>query len=400
MCDTYVSLSETSRDESVIFGKNSDRLESETQLITYIPRKNYSQDEKLKCTHITIPQIKETYAVLLSQPWWMWGAEMGANECDVVIGNESVQTKEPLNETGLLGMDLLRLGLERGKNAKEALDIITKLLEKYGQGGIHNLKGINYHNSYIIADPKEAYVLETAGEWWILERIKSYRSISNRISIRGKGDSRRKGIIQHAIDQGYCKDDDDFDFKIIFSPSPLPEVFSITDRDGCSLNQLSTNKGMITPSLIMEFLREHEVGICMHRRTDQSVGSQVSHLRENKNSIHWFTGNTIPCLGIFKPYVFPAENQIVKNPGPYEDINPDWFWNRHAKFIQSFKKRPKIEIAERNIYYQKLRTIERELIENVNKVYKQEDNLSKQEFVEKITEINHYAWKKAEEMIG
>ena len=35
----------------------------------------------------------------------------------------------------VLGMDLLRLGLERASSAKEALNIITGLLETYGQVG-------------------------------------------------------------------------------------------------------------------------------------------------------------------------------------------------------------------------------------------------------------------------
>lgn len=88
----------------------------------------------------------------------MWGAEMGANDHGVVIGNEAIYTKlqgENDAEEKLLGMDLLRskfwnfflilnsgnfwkflrLGLERGSTAKEALDVITKLLEEHGQGG-------------------------------------------------------------------------------------------------------------------------------------------------------------------------------------------------------------------------------------------------------------------------
>jgi len=401
MCDTYVSLAASSKEGNVIFGKNSDRLESEAQLITHAPHKSYSNGDQLKCTYISIPQMKETAAVILSQPYWMWGAEMGCNEYSVVIGNEAVPTKEPLNESGLLGMDLLRLGLERGKTARETLLVITNLLEKYGQGGAHNKKGLNYHNSYLIADPKEAYVLETAGEWWIVEIVKDYRSISNHISIRGKGDLRRQGIIEHAIEKNYCKDEDDFNFKLIFSPSPLPEVFPITERDGCSLNQLNTNKGKITPSLMMEFLTEHEVGICLHLRGDQSVGSQVSLLREGKKkSIHWFTGSTIPCLGIFKPYVFPIEGQKVLKPGPYTNIDEDWFWTRHSKFINPYKKKPKMDNPERNSYYEKLRIIETELLQRVDNVLKQEDSITENEFVDKITEINNYGWKKSEELIS
>jgi len=401
MCDTYVSLSPWSKDGNVIFGKNSDRLDTEVQLITYTPRKTYSQGEKVKCTHISIPQVNETAAIILSQPYWMWGAEMGANEYGVVIGNEAVQTREPLKKTGLIGMDLLRLGLERGKTAKEALNVITSLLEKHGQGGLHSLTDWNYHNSYIIADPTEAYVLDTAGEWWIVEIVKEFRSISNHISIRGKGDMRREGIIQHAVEQDYCKDDDEFDFKMIFSRVSLPDKFPITDRDGYSLYQLSSNKGTVSVPLMMKFLREHEVGICRHIRKDQTVGSQVSLLRKNNNkSIHWFTGSTIPCLSIYKPYIFPAEVLKVMKAVPYSSIDPNWFWNRHFEFIEYYKKRPKKEIPERNMYYSKLRSVENELLIRVDDVISKEESLSEIEFQRLIKSANDYGWKKSEELIN
>lgn len=67
--------------------------------------------EMFQCTYIEIPQVEKTYAVILSKPAWMWGAEMGANECGVCIGNEAVWTKlnGPDDEVErLLGMDLLR----------------------------------------------------------------------------------------------------------------------------------------------------------------------------------------------------------------------------------------------------------------------------------------------------
>ncbi len=49
---------------------------------------------------------------MLSKPSWMWGAEMGANEHGVVVGNEAVWTtlNDPYTDSQerLLGMDLLR----------------------------------------------------------------------------------------------------------------------------------------------------------------------------------------------------------------------------------------------------------------------------------------------------
>lgn len=46
---------------------------------------------------------------------------MGINEYGVVIGNEAIWTKMPYGEPALLGMDSLRIGLERGKTAAEAV---------------------------------------------------------------------------------------------------------------------------------------------------------------------------------------------------------------------------------------------------------------------------------------
>jgi secernin len=231
MCDTLVALGNSTEDGSVIFGKNSDRPQDEVQLVTYVPRTSYSKGDELKCTYISIPQASETAAILLSQPWWIWGAEMGTNEFGVSIGNEAIYTNEPLRRNGLLGMDLLRLGLERGKTALESINVITELLEKYHQGGgcAYQDSGWLYHNSFIIADTQEAYVLETADDWWVAEKVKDVRSISNDVSIRGKGDIRRKNIIQYAIEKGYCKDDNNFDFALTFSGS-VPSTHPYSKR--------------------------------------------------------------------------------------------------------------------------------------------------------------------------
>jgi len=95
MCDTFVALADVTKNGDVIFGKNSDRPQGEIQDAVVIQAKKHSPSERLECTYITIEQVEETFAVILSKPRWMWGAEMGANECGVVIGNEAVWTVEP-----------------------------------------------------------------------------------------------------------------------------------------------------------------------------------------------------------------------------------------------------------------------------------------------------------------
>lgn len=108
MCDTLVVLGNASKDGAAIFAKNSDREPNEAQVLEFYPRMEHDEDT-VKCTYIEVPQVKETYAILISRPFWMWGAETGVNEHGVAIGNEAVFTKEPYAKEGLTGMDMLRL---------------------------------------------------------------------------------------------------------------------------------------------------------------------------------------------------------------------------------------------------------------------------------------------------
>jgi secernin len=72
-------------------------------------------------------------------------------------------------------MDLLRLGLERGNTAHEAMRVIIGLLRQYGQCGDCEREGewgdANYPNTFLIAHPEEAWGLETAGRYWAAKKI-------------------------------------------------------------------------------------------------------------------------------------------------------------------------------------------------------------------------------------
>ena len=122
----------------------------------------------------------------------------------------------------------------------------------------------------------------------------------------------------------------------------------------------------------------------------ESTGSQVSHLKKDlKNSVHWFTGGSLPCLNVFKPYIFPAEGQKFLKPGTYSEINPDWFWTRHKEFIKQ----------ERQIYLDQLAQIEKRLIVEEKAIANQASSLSENEYLSKYINLNKKAWLLAEKQI-
>ena len=225
MCDTFVALPGHTADGSIIFGKNSDRDPNEAQALEWHPAQDHPAGAELKCTYLSIPQARHTHGVLLSRPHWMWGAEMGANDLGVVIGNEAVFTRRKRSrEPGLIGMDLLRLALERANTAREALDASPTFSRGYGQGGLHSAKLV-YHNSYLIADPEGAWVLETAGEFWAAKRVKGYAAISNGLTLGTDFDESSPGLPDAARKLGLLRRGEDFDFARCFA-DPFYRIFT------------------------------------------------------------------------------------------------------------------------------------------------------------------------------
>jgi dipeptidase len=352
MCDTFVALPSVTSDGSIIFGKNSDREPNEAQALEFIPAMKYEKGTKLKATYITIPQATMTYAVLLCRPFWMWGAEIGANEKGVVIGNEAVWTKMPLKKKGgLTGMDLLRLALERGRNAQEAIHVIVQMLVDFGQGGICGYydKKMVYHNSYIIADPKEAWVLETAAHLWVARKIRDMASISNGLTIGAEFDLHHPELIPYARKKGWLKKGEEFHFNRIYRDW-FYTTFSASRKRQCrSLALLKEKSGSIDIPYAFRILRDHDGGkyqpdkhflgnrICAHaanplaRKSTQTTASLVAHLKPGDIGL-WVTGTSAPCTGIFKPVWFerqalPDIPDMKMVPG--KDFDPNTLWWRH-----------------------------------------------------------------------
>ena len=187
MCDCLVALPAATAGPFTLFAKNSDRPPTEAQDVVWSPQR---RDLELRTTHVPIaPHSADTLGCLLSRPRWCWGAELGVNEAGVAIGNEAIYTTlDPRRaEPALIGMDLVRLGLERGESARDAGEVIVDLLERYGQGGSGHDPALAvprpYWSSFLVADASEAYVIETSGRTSATERVTAVRAISNRTTI-------------------------------------------------------------------------------------------------------------------------------------------------------------------------------------------------------------------------
>lgn len=351
MCDILVATSKATVNGETIFAKNSDRDPNEAQVIEFIPRQQHDE-EKVKLTYVEFPQVKETYSIIISRPWWMWGAEMGANEHGLVIGNTAVFTKEPYNESGILGMDMIRLALERTKSAKEALELITSIIGEHGQGGSGSCeRKLLYHNSFVIVDKGEAWVLETAGRYWAAKKIETVYSISNALTIDREWDVSSKNIVEHAIEKGWCKDDKDFSFARCYSDRFYTYFAHGRERRAFTYRMLKEREGKIDLEYVMSLLSAHakkpftpERGsmrdICMHygglTRPSQTAGSQISQIGAGFQ-VHWFTGTSLPCMSIFKPVFFETGlPDLGKKPtNRYDKESYWWIFERFHRMIQT-----------------------------------------------------------------
>ncbi len=407
MCDILIATPKATENGVMLFAKNSDRDPNESQIIEYIPRMHHSE-EKVKLTYVEFPQVEETNAIIISRPWWMYGAEMGANEYGVVIGNTAVFTKEPYNKIGITGMDMIRLALERTKSAREALDFIIKIIEEHGQGGSGSYEHeFYYHNSFIIADPKEAWVLETAGRFWVAKRIKSVYSISNGLTIGTDWDMASSDLVRYAKEKYKCNIKEE-GFAKCFTSKLITYFARAKERREFTMSKLLEREGSITIEYFAEILRAHREekfapwkssmkDICIHYKgtftPSQTASAQISYLATDFQ-IHWFTGTSNTCLSIFKPFVFDVEPPSFGKK-PTNKYDPETYWWKHEylhrlfigayqKYFSDYRKEAdEIEkksfqgFPKKYLEFKKGNVPKEEIEKLINEILEKEENLRK-----------------------
>lgn len=395
MCDTFVALAEATPTGATVFAKNSDREPTEPQGLEYVPAAEHPEGSLVFTSSARLPQVARTHALLLSRPYWLWGAEMGVNEHGVVAGNEAVFTKLaarrragealPCGKEALLGMDIVRLVLERATSAQAAAQLAGDLIEGYGQFGAgHSAHTPDYDNSFLFADPDSAWTLESAGAAWVSKRVTGVYAISNRLRLASDWDRSSAGIAAYARDLGLRVGRGRLDFAATFSDPVYTWAAAAAPRQTRAEMMLSATGGVITAERAFEVLRDHgaksagsrwaqplagrRASICAHaswlpqRRAAQTTASLVVDFGQAaQNPALWVTATSAPCTSLFKPLWLDVLAQRPTVAPAFPSARPDDSpWWRHQRLLALAKRDHQKFLAE---FEPRRRALERELMQ-------------------------------------
>jgi secernin len=255
------------------------------------------------------------------------------NEHGVAIGNEKVWTIDDARAAppALLGMDLVRLGLERGRTADEAVDRMTELLEQHGQGGTGEQDHDEpYFSSFLVVDARGGWIVETSGRTWAAKPVGSGAAISNRISLttdwtRASADVAAGRDFQDWRDPG--------------APTAIADL-RLDATESCVVAGAGAPPGAFGPRDLVATMRHHGdqawgapgapspgispvptgvdeqwngITVCMHLRGYQATtASMVSELPADPDApLRAWVALGSPCASVYVP-VFPTRRLPVE----------------------------------------------------------------------------------------
>ncbi|NOY07454.1 MAG: hypothetical protein GXP33_01240 [Spirochaetes bacterium] len=370
MCDTVSILSSwTENKNESFFAKNSDREPGEEQILQFVSseslsieglreitgrnlkpeyiKANYDNFSSYLLANLSLFKSKyKPFNIVISRPVWLWGGEIGVNEKGVAIGNEAVFPKLNPCRTAILGMDILRLALHLSATAEEAKDFICSVVSEYGQAGDGGYRHRSvYHNSFLIQDKNEAYVVETAGKEWAAKRAGDYCTISNTYLSKDE-----YGDTETWYSSGEHPGTDAFKKKYenkIFNYFAKGEL-----RNSYKNSLISGLKGKVNLGSVKSIMRSHIKGknspdvkrgmasICIHSGLfikSETTASLIVHYINNKFII-WYTGSSFPCISLYKPLIIAGDCTNLPESGDYN------------KALEIHKKRQYIAVKSEHDY--------------------------------------------------
>ena len=175
-CTMILVGKDATADGSVLMSYSNDASGKGASHVVVVPRKSHKPGAVYKLSNgVEIPQPAETYAYIGNelQRTREPSFQNGINEYQVAISfgtavkvNEKVKEVDPMLKEGPGTRGLLipwSLVLERAKTAREGVELVEKLFNKYG---------LREDGSFAIADPNEVWLIQIGGgHHWAVIRV-------------------------------------------------------------------------------------------------------------------------------------------------------------------------------------------------------------------------------------
>ncbi|MBO4812274.1 MAG: C69 family dipeptidase [Prevotella sp.] len=151
-CTNFIVGKKASKDGSVICSYSADSY-GMFQGLAHFPAAKHQKGEMLK----VYDWDTNRYLGEIAQAEQTWNVIGNINEWQLTIGETTFGGREEMvDTTGIIDYgSLIYITLQRAKNAREAIDVMTTLVEQYGY--------CSEGETFTICDPNEAWIMEMMG---------------------------------------------------------------------------------------------------------------------------------------------------------------------------------------------------------------------------------------------
>jgi secernin len=359
-----VALGRATADGSTLFGHNSGRPARQGQIVQQTLGRPFELGDKVRTQYLELPQARRTYTVIASQPPGVWGYDHGVNDQQVAVGRAALRMRLRCQRPTLLGTDLVRLVLERAHSARHAVDLLIDLIDRHGQGGFPDCPvASETDNAFLIADPSEAFAVETSGAHWVYQEVQQVRAVSNVATVRQDWDRISHGLAGYAIAQGWWPaDGSKLDFAGTLSEEPTG-YHSGLRRWGRATLLLEQQNGHIDAAFLRRLLSDHYEGmrdeidpllppagpwpLCRHAAKEADLATTASWIAElSTNPTHlpvvWRSFGP-PCLGVYFLLFLDGELPEPLTRGASEPAGmslAERLWRLHAQLRRDRERWP------------------------------------------------------------
>ncbi len=269
-CTTVLIGKSLTADGSVIHAHNEDMGNEAAGRLWAVAPTSHRPGETLSVPYVELPRAESTHG------YWASGnaqgaAGLGVSEKirpydSVLVGlnrqgvsmscNWAYSREENRQGTGIRRYAIRQLLLERARSARHGVEIIGDLIDEYGQA---DWGGLIYH----LADPHEAWVVETTTRNWVARRVRDdeIRVTANRFRIGSDFDLSSETLLSHALAEGWlASPDEELDFARVYGRSEKMDQPYDTRREQRAMDLLRGKAGAVAPDDLFVVLRDRYEG--------------------------------------------------------------------------------------------------------------------------------------------